>query len=134
MKILLICSKAFYDKLTYFKTELESLGHIISMPNCWDCPETEDKFRGTNEHSAFKAKMFKQSEDTIKKMDAVLCLNYDKNNQKNYIGGATFLELYDAFKLNKKIFLLHPIPEGMLKDELIGFNPIVINEDLTKIK
>ena len=134
MKILLICSKAFYDKLSFFKTELENLGHKVFMPNCWDCPETEDKFRGTKEHSLFKAKMFKQSEDTIKKMDAVLCLNYDKNNQKNYIGGATFLELYDAFKQNKKIYLLHAIPDGMLKDELIGFNPIIINEDLTKIK
>ena len=133
MKILLICSKAFYNKLTFFKTELEKLEHQVTMPNCWNCPETEDKYRGTKEHQLFKAKMFRQSENTINKMDAVLCLNYDKNNQKNYIGGATFLELYDAFRLNKKIFLLHEIPEGMLKDELIGFNPIIINEDLSKI-
>ena len=67
-------------------------------------------------------------------MDAVLVLNYDKNGYKNYIGGATFLEIYDAFRLGKKIFFVNDLPEGMLKDELIGFNGLVINGDLTKIK
>ena len=78
--------------------------------------------------------MFRKSEETIKNMDAVLVLNYDKNGQKNYIGGATFLELYDAFRHNKKIFFINDLPEGILKDELIGFNPTIIHDDLTKIK
>ena len=134
MKILLICSKVFYDKLLYFKGELEKLGHEVTMPNCWDCPETEAKYRNTNEHSAWKAKMFKRSEDTISCMDAVLVLNFDKNGQKNYIGGATFLEVYDAFRMNKKIFFVNDLPDGMLRDELIGFAPTIINGDLTLIK
>ena len=134
MKILLICSKAFYNKLSDYKKALEKLGHDVYLPNCHDCPETEDKYRGTLEHQVFKAKMFKQSEETIKKMDAVLVLNFDKNGQKNYIGGATFLEIYDAFKLNKKIFFVNALPDGMLKDELIGFNPTIIHGDLTMIK
>ena len=134
MKILLICSKAFYDKLDEYKKNLEKMGHEVSMPNCWDCPETEAKYRGTSEHAVFKAKMFRQSENTIKNMDAVLVLNFDKNGQQNYIGGATFLEIYDAFRMNKKIFFVNDIPNNMLKDELIGFSPIIINNDLTKIK
>jgi len=134
MKILLICSKAFYDRLQWYKSELEKLGHEITMPNCWDCPETEAKYRGTNQHAIFKAKMFRQSENTIKNMDAVLVLNFDKNGQKNYIGGATFLEIYDAFRMNKKIYFVNDIPNNMLKDELIGFSPIIINNDLLKIK
>ena len=134
MKILLICSKAFYDKLDEYKKNLEKMGHEVSMPNCWDCPETEAKFRGTLEHAKFKAKMFKQSEERIKTMDAVLVLNYDKNGQKNYIGGATFLEVYDAFRLGKKIYFINELPEGMLKDELIGFSPIILKSDLTKMK
>jgi hypothetical protein len=77
--------------------------------------------------------MIKKSEQVISNMDAVLVLNYDKNGYKNYIGGATFLEIYDAFRLNKKIYFVNDLPEGMLKDELIGFSPVVINEDLTKI-
>ena len=59
---------------------------------------------------------------------------YDKNNQNNYIGGATFLEMYDAFCLGKQIYMLHDVPEGMLKDEIIGFNPTIIHEDLSLIK
>ena len=134
MKILLICSKSFYDKLLPLKKDLENLGHEVFLPNCWDCPETEGKYRGTEKHAEFKAKMFKQSEHVISQVDSVLTLNYDKNGMKNYIGGATFLEIYDAFRMNKKIFFMNEIPDNMLKDELIGFSPIIINEDLTQLK
>ena len=78
--------------------------------------------------------MIRHSEEVISNMDAVLVLNYDKNGQKNYIGGATFLEIYDAFRFGKKIFFVNDLPEGMLKDELIGFNGLVINGDLGEIK
>jgi len=133
MKILLICSKAFYDRLNYYKMELEKLGHKVYMPNCFDAPETEAKYRGTPMHHIFKAKMYRQSEETIKNMDAVLVLNFNKNGQENYIGGATFLEIYDAFRMNKQIYFINNIPNNMLRDELIGFNPTIIGEDLTKI-
>ena len=42
--------------------------------------------------------------------------------------------MYDAFRLNKKIYLYNDIPEGMLYDEIQGFAPIVINGDLSKVK
>jgi hypothetical protein len=133
MKIFLICSKAFYDRLGYYKEKLESFGHTVFMPNCYDAPNTEDKYRGTAEHSSFKAKMFRQSEETIKNMDGVLVLNFNKNGIDNYIGGATFLEIYDAFRMNKKIYFVNPIPDIMLKDELIGFNPTIIGDNLQDI-
>lgn len=41
--------------------------------------------------------------------------------------------MYDAFKMNKKIYLYNDIPDGMLKDEIIGFLPIMINQDLNMI-
>ena len=133
MKILIICSKAFYDRIADIKIDLESAGHSIELPNCYNAPETEAKFRGTSEHSKFKAEMFRRSEETISKMDAVLVLNFDKNGQKNYIGGATFLEMYDAFRLGKKIYLYNDIPEGMLNDEIIGFSPVILNGNLNLI-
>jgi len=135
MKILVICSKKFYDKIPEIKTELESLGHVIALPNCFDDPTTEDRYRnmGNKEHSKFKAEMFKQSASVIKDNDAVLVLNFDKHGMKNYIGGATFLEMYDAFRFEKKIFLYNDIPEGILTDEIVGFGPAVINGDLSRI-
>ena len=60
-------------------------------------------------------------------------LNFDKNKQQNYIGGATFLEIYKAWEMNKEIFLYNPIPENIFRDELTGMNPKVLNGDLTKI-
>ena len=140
MKILIICSKKFYGNIPNIKDELEQKNIQVFLPNCYDDPKTEERMwnLGRKKHQEFKAQMYKQSEETIKNMDAVLVLNFDKiTNEKidkNYIGGATFLEIYDAFRLNKKIYLYNDIPEGMLYDEIQGFDPIIINGDLSKIK
>jgi len=140
MKILIICSKKFYSEIEVIKNKLESMGHNIFLPNCYDDPNTEDRIRklGSRQHREFKANMFKKSEDVIKNMDAVLVLNFDKEKDgivyNNYIGGATFLEMYDAFRFGKKIFMYNDIPDGMLYDEIVGFSPIIINGDLSKIK
>jgi len=66
--------------------------------------------------------------------DAVLVLNFKKNGQPNYIGGATFIEIFRASDSDKKVFLYNPISESNFKDELIGMSVEVINGDLTKIK
>ena len=140
MKILLICSKQFYNKIEGIKTTLEKNGNQVFLPNCYDAPETEQKMwdMGREEHCKFKAQMFRQSYETISNMDAVLVLNYDKQKNgetlKNYIGGATFLEMYEAFKLNKKIFMINEVPNNILADEIYGFNPIILNGDLSNIK
>ena len=140
MKVLIICSKQFYSKIEEIKEILKSKNIEVFLPNCYDDPSTEERMwkLGKKEHQEFKAKMYKQSEETIKNMDAVLVLNYDKNKDgeiyKNYIGGATFLEMYDAFRLDKKIFLMNDIPEGMLFDEIEGFNPIVLNGNINLVK
>lgn len=135
MKILIICSKKFYSNIPEIKNSLENMEHDVLLPNCYLDPGTEDRVRnlGVKEHSDFKRKMFNQSENIISNIDSVLVLNFNKNGTDNYIGGATFLEMYDAFRMNKKIYLYNDIPEGILKDEIIGFSPILIKGDLTKI-
>lgn len=135
MKIFIICSKKFYGHIPEIKKELKKHGHKLTMPNCHDAPETEDKYRNMREkeHSAWKAEMIKKSESTIQENDAVLVLNFEKNGIENYIGGATFLEMYDAFRLGKKIFLYNEVPEGILRDEIIGFEPVILRGDLHKI-
>ena len=140
IKILIICSKKFYSKIEEVKKILEEKNIEVFLPNCYDDPTTEQRMwdLGKEEHQKFKAKMYKQSEDTISNMDAVLVLNLDKEKDgeiiNNYIGGATFLEMYDAFRLGKKIYLYNDIPKGMLFDEIEGFGPIIINGDLNFIK
>ena len=136
MKILIICSKAFYKNIPIIKQKLEEFGHEISLPNSYNNPQAEKESwdLGEKEHSEFKARMFRMSEERIATMDAVLTLNFDKNGKKNYIGGATFLELYEAFIQNKKIYLYNEIPEGMLYDEISGFSPVILNGKLSLIK
>lgn len=138
MRIFIICSKQFYPKIEEIKKKLEQKNHRVFLPNCYDDPKTEERMWNTGKHQEFKAKMYKQSEEVIKEMDAVLVLNYDKNKDgivyNNYIGGATFLEMYDAFRHDKKIYLYNDIPEGMLYDEIEGFGAIIINGDLNLIK
>ena len=133
MKIFLICSKRFYPDLPPVRKALERAGHTVTLPNSYDAPETESRLRGTPEHAAWKAKMIRRSEAVIGESDAVLVVNNEKDDAKGYVGGATFLEIYDAFRLGKKIFFLNPLPEGMLRDELIGFSPVILNGDLSKV-
>lgn len=136
MKILIICSKAFYKDIAPIKEKLEQMGHIIELPNSYYDVDAEKKSwdLGEKEHAEFKTRMFKRSKEVIAAMDAVLTLNFDKNGKKNYIGGATFLELYEAFIENKKIYLYNDIPEGMLYDEISGFSPVVIHGDLDLVR
>ena len=140
MKVLIICSKKFYSKIGEVKNKLEKKNIEVFLPNCYDDPTTEQRMweLGKEEHQKFKARMYKQSEETISEMDAVLVLNLDKEKEgkvyKNYIGGATFLEMYDAFRLNKKIYLYNDVPDGMLFDEIEGFGPIIINGNLDLVK
>lgn len=135
MKIFLICSKAFYGNVPPIKEALESAGHKVTLPNAYDDPNTEARYRelGEKEHAKWKASMLKHSEIVIKGVDAVLVLNFEKNGQENYIGGATFLEMYDAFRLGKKIYMYNDIPSGMLKDEIKGFEPILLHQDLERL-
>ena len=136
MRIFICCSKKFYDSLGNIKDILEANGHEITLPNSFDNPNKENEMRelGAEKHGKWKGEMFNESTDKIKNNDALLVLNFNKDDLKNYIGGATFLEMYDAFKLGKKIFLYNSIPEGMLYDEILGFNPVVIKGDLGLIK
>ncbi|MDD2470200.1 MAG: hypothetical protein PHI22_04660 [Bacilli bacterium] len=135
MKVFVICSKHFYDRIPNIRKVLEENGHTVYLPNCYDNPGKESEMRklGAEKHSKFKSEMFKQSEELINSMDAVLVLNLNKNGVDNYVGGATFLEMYDAFRMGKKIYLYNPVPKGILEDEIIGFNPTIINGKVSLI-
>ena len=80
MKVFIICSKKFYSKIEEIKKVLEKKNIKVFLPNCYDDPTAEQKAwdQGAEVHQKFKAAMYKQSEDTIREMDAVLVLNLDK--------------------------------------------------------
>jgi len=136
MKIFIGCSKHFYSKINKIKKELEENEHKITLPNSFNNPFKEEEMKNLNkeEHIKWKSNMMKKDETNIKPNDAILILNFEKHGKPNYIGGATFLEVYKAWELNKKIFFYNPLPKCSFTDELIGINPIIINGDLNLIK
>ncbi len=135
MKIYICCSKHLYHHISTIKEELEKRGHIITLPNSYDNPLQEEKIKEQSKeaHIKFKSLMLKIQGEKVKQNEAVVILNFEKKGQQNYIGGATFLEIFKAFELGKKIFLINPIPDNIFKDELIGMNPVILNKDLSKI-
>ena len=136
MKIFICCSKHFYGKVPPIQKELEKAGHKITLPNNFDNPLLEEEIKKSSKekHSKWKEEMFRLQEAKVRKNDAILVLNFEKKGQMNYIGGATFLEIFKAWELGKKIFLLNPIPDNILKDELDGMSPIILNGNLSKIE
>lgn len=136
MNIFICCSKAFYDQIAPIAKKLQAQGHEIELPNSFDDPAAEQQAKnsGHKEHAVFKKAMFERSLSIIASCDAVLVLNFEKHGQANYIGGATFLEVYDAFRLGKSVYFYNSLPDGILHDELTSMVTEVIDGDLTRVK
>ena len=129
MVIGLICSTSAYSKISEIASQLRLQGHEPVMPNCFDDPvwNADTDSMNTEEYLAFFKKMYHMSR----------VLNYPKSKgpqvQMNYIGASTFLEMYEAFMQDKRIYILFGLPDSLLLDEIRGFNPILLNGNLSKI-
>lgn len=143
MKITICSSLAFSQEIGEIAEKLKQLGHEVLLPatsekilaGLIDVSEIEkEKQEGTAPERTIKNNAIINHHKKIQSSDAILALNYDKNNIKNYIGGSVFLEIGFAFVLGKKIFLLNDIPDVSYKDEIVAMQPIIINNDLEKIK
>lgn len=136
MKIGVVGSMQFAEKLVLYRDKLKKLGHDSFLT------DLHVGFHGKTDTEKEKLKLKqKYHNDAIREFwramqraDGILVLNFDKCGIKNYIGGNTFLEMGFAHILNQKIFLLNPIPDTIYTTEIIAMKPIVINGDLSKIK
>jgi hypothetical protein len=146
MKITLCGSIAFYNEMQKVKKELEEKGHVVEIPplrikdskgepisiqDYYDIRKTEiDSESWVWER---KKEAMKWHFDKVASSDAILVLNYDKNNIKGYIGANTLIEMGLAFHFKKKIFLLNDIPKMSYTEEILGLMPTVINGNLNNI-
>jgi nucleoside 2-deoxyribosyltransferase len=126
----------FTEKMLEVKNQLKELGHeahISSFVNEYVGKSEKEKEKITIYHKTQKdaiRKFFKK----IKISDAILVLNYDRRGISNYIGGNTLMELGFAHVLEKKIFLMNPIPDiEYYRSEIEAVRPVIIYGDLTKI-
>ncbi len=144
MKIVICNSACYINEALEAKRKLEERGHEARTH------PTRVKVRGEevdvreyyklrkngwdDEIEQLKCDLMKKHFDMIKESDAVLILNLDKDGKKNYMGGNSLLEMGLAFALNKKVFMLNPIPEDLsYTEEIKGMKPIVLNGDLGEI-
>jgi hypothetical protein len=136
MKIGVVGSMQFAEKMIGVKNELKKMGHNAFLSN------SVSPFVGKSDEEKEKIKIDQKiNEDVIREFwiqmqgaDAILVANYDKHGIKNYIGGNTLMEIGFAHVLKQKIFLLNPIPEiPYYKTEIEAVKPIILNGDLSKI-
>ena len=143
MKIAICASIDITPKIKKVADELQVMGHEVIIPFTSQKILNgnlsmkkflqEKKEKGDGIFRKIRYDAIKGYYKKIKKMDAVLILNLDKNGIKNYIGGNTFLEMGFAYVLEKTIYLYNEIPKMSYTDELVAMQPIVIKKNLKKI-
>lgn len=140
MKIYICGSLTFSKEMIEIGKKLEKLGHKVQIPT--DAKLVVDgKHNPDNLNSNFKFclkdDIMRTHMEFAKQCEAILCLNYDKNNIHGYIGTATLMELGIAYYNRRKIFLWQNFPdcrEQRWAHEVEIMQPIIINGDLAKIK
>ncbi len=133
MKIAICGSMNFGKEMIELKTKLEQKGHNVVVPE-----NTESYADGTSsvedKWEKIELDVFKTYFEKIKEQNAILVVNKDKNQIENYVGGNSLIEIAFAHILDKKIFLLNPIPKMSYSDEIEAMKPVILNGNLELIK
>ena len=135
MKITICGSMSFAKEMLEVQKLLEELGHEAIVPlDIHDCLKNPDL--NSNLEWGMNLNIDKDHFNKIESSDAILVLNYPKNNINGYIGGSSLMEIAVARHLDKKIFILHQLPSE--KDlryalEIKIMKPIILNGQLAKL-
>ena len=135
MRIAIVASMKFSKEMMESSKYIKKKGHTTILPvgvekhiNKTSLKKEEDS------NTKIKGDLIRGYYKKIEDSDALLVLNYDKNNIPNHIGGNTFIEMAFAYVLNKPIYLLNPIPELSYTSEIEAMEPIVLNGDLNMVE
>jgi hypothetical protein len=137
MKIGIIGSMQFTDKMVEYRDKLCALGHDAFITDLHKSMigKSDEEIEKIKLHQKYNMDAIREFWDMMQGADAVLVLNLDKNGVKNYVGGNTLMEIGFAHVLNQKIFMLNPVPDmPYCKTEIEAVKPIVIDGDLGLIK
>ncbi len=140
MKITVVGSVKFADRLVEVYRKLEELGHQPMMHEGMfgiaDGTARELIDGITMNHAGIKRKhnFIKWWHRCIRSGDAIVVCNFDKDGISNYIGGNTLMEMGFAHVNDKKVFLLNPVPRNVpYLDEIEAMVEVVLDGDLTRI-
>jgi hypothetical protein len=141
MKIVICGSIDFKKEMHEYKAELERMGHEVLLPEGAYSPMSKfefDKLKKTNpqyfreRRQYYMRKHFEKVADSA--TDAILVLNFPKNNIYGYIGPNTLFEIAIAFYFGKRIYLLHKVSETEpYSTEIFAINPTILDGDIKKL-
>lgn len=137
MKLVICGSMKCAKDMVKLKERLNSLGfENVVLPRNTEKYASGKLNPETNYESArnkIEKDLIRGYYNEIKEADAVIIANYDNAGIKNYVGGNSFLEAAFAHVLNKDLYFLFDIPEMLYSDELQALQPIILNDDLSRI-
>ena len=128
---------AFAQEMLATKAALGKMGHkaLVSDFVMEFLGKTETEKERLNRRNVAEKDAIKEFWEKIKKCDAILVLNYDRKGIKGYIGGNALMEIGFAHVLDKKIYLLHPIPDiPFYKAEIEGIKPVILRGKLLNLR
>jgi len=137
MRIAICSSMSFVDDMVKIKDYLVYRGHEVVLPRNTELYANGSLIFESRVESAenkLDHDLIKNYFKEIQNSNAALIVNKTKNNIENYVGGNTLMEMGFAYVLDKKIFLLNPIPAMSYTAEIEAMSPVVINGYLNLIK
>ncbi|MBI5135507.1 hypothetical protein HZA86_04735 [Candidatus Uhrbacteria bacterium] len=137
MTITICGSMALAEQMIDYQQKLEALGHRVFVSEFIESylgRSDEDKLALTLHHK-YQNDAIKEHWEKIKASDAILVMNLDRKGIAHYIGGNTLMEIGFAHVLDKKIYLLNPIPNiELYKTEIEATKPIVLHGNLNNMQ
>jgi nucleoside 2-deoxyribosyltransferase len=136
MKIVICGSMSAHREMLEVKKSLEEDGHSIQLPSFNNIDAEIDENGNSKEtaHIKIKDDLIRGYYKKIKECDAILVVNPEKRAIPGYIGANTFLEIGFAHVLEKRLYVLNDYSRELpYVDEIDAMQPVVMNNDLSKI-
>jgi len=136
MRIVICGSMYFAKEMDAARKVLEDRGMTVIVPKHLDKYLSGEMVKGREEALVvIGGDIIRWCHKEIAYADALLVVNYMKGSVLGYIGGGTFLAMAFAHVLNKRIFVLYPLPDEpyQFRQEMIAMQPIILDGDLSRI-
>ena len=143
-KVITLCASAsFYKQVLEIAQELKKLCFKVKYPLTADIMKRQNDFDVSHYKTWYankadykrKTYLMRKHFAKVASANAILMINFEKNGIKGYIGGNGLMEMGLQFYLKKPIYLYNPPPQDHpLTEEILGMNPIIINQDLSRVK
>ncbi len=140
--VTICCSASFYRQALEVQRDLRKRGFRVKIPHTANKMKKSGNFKVERYKTWFKnpedykikARFMRQHFKKVLECDAILVLNYEKNNLQGYIGGNGLMEMALAFHHKKPIYVLNPVSTtSPLYEEILGMAPIFLHGDIERI-